>query len=78
MHTGAPEVQLMEPLVQGFPVGQVAPAEQGLHDPMPSHTPPAQAVPAPTSSELLHTGAPVLQSVAPLTQAVPVEHDEPM
>ena len=77
VHTGAPDEQLIAPVVQGLPVLQPAPATHGTHVPVPLHTPPGQVVPAATLPVVPHTGAPVVQLIAPVVHAFPVLHAMP-
>jgi hypothetical protein len=67
--TGAPDVQLMEPLKQGLAGGQVAPAVQLTHMPLASHTcPEPQVEPGAFVGPSMHRWVPVLQSKTPLRQ----------
>lgn len=64
LHTPAPELQSILPVLHGFAGLQLAPALQGLHDPA-LHTPPGHAVPFILFAPFAQTALPELQSMLP-------------
>jgi hypothetical protein len=78
VHTGPPLEQSIVPVVHGLPVLHDAPLVHATHVPDPLHTPPAQLAPGPTLPVVVHTGAPLEQSSAPVVHGLPVPHDMPL
>jgi hypothetical protein len=74
-HTGTPVSHAIAPFVHGLPVLQANPAVHAMHRPLPSHTPPLHAVPAPRCPVALQIAAPVAQSIAPLSHSLIGVHD---
>ena len=68
MQTGPPVLQSVAPVRQTFEGVQLAPCVHGTHAAFTSHTPPGHGVPAGFLVALTHTGAPVLQLMAPKSQ----------
>jgi hypothetical protein len=74
-----PVVQLIDPSKHSPDDGvHVAPAAHPLQWPEPSQTPPGQAIPAATFPLVVHIGEPLAQSICPVAQGLPVEHDAPV
>lgn len=70
VHTGAPVVQLVVPVVQGLPVEHDAPGIHATQLPAALHTPPLHAVPTGSGLVALQTGDPVVHEIVPEWQAV--------
>jgi hypothetical protein len=70
-------MQLIDPVVQAFPVLQEVPAEQGTHVPAPLQTPPGHAEPAGTLPLDVQTGEPVVQLIVPVVHGFDGLQDVP-
>jgi hypothetical protein len=71
-HCGVPVVHDRVPLWQGLAGVQVAPDSQAAHCPLWHTIPVPQAVPFGWSLASVHTGAPVVQLIAPVRHGLPV------
>jgi hypothetical protein len=77
VHTGPPlEQSIAAALTHSLNDVHDAPWLHATQLPDPLHTPPGHPVPAATLPTTLHTGPPLLQSIAPIVHGFPVEHGE--
>jgi hypothetical protein len=77
VHTGPPDEQLVVPVVHALPVLHDEPDAQGMHAPLPSHTPEGHAVPGGRWLAVTHTGAPLVQSIRPVSHVLLGVHEDP-
>jgi len=75
--TGPPVAHEIAPRVHGLPVLHGVPLAHTTHAPAPLHTPPVHGLPAFTFPANTHVAMPVLQSVVPSVQALPIEQLTP-